>query len=176
MIEALSTMLGETMNRKEAQFHSVAEEIAYADAYLYIISQRFGAKFRCEEKIDERLLNVQVPRLIIQPIVENAVEHGMDITTQGRLEVRLFEREDGYLCIEVEDNGHLTAEDRKRIDKILSQDAEMAKEKRVSLGIRNVDQRLKMIYGADCGLFIDSNEEDYTVSTILLKMDIPSEQ
>ncbi len=176
MIEALSTMLGETMNRKEAQFHSVAEEMAYADAYLYIISQRFGAKFRCEERIDERLLNVQVPRLIIQPIVENAVEHGMDITEQGRLEVRLFEREDGYLCIEVEDNGHLTEEDRKRIDRILSKDAEMAKEKRVSLGIRNVDQRLKMIYGPDCGLFIDSNEEEHTVSTILLKMDVPSEQ
>lgn len=176
MIEALSTMLGETMNRKEAQFHSVAEEMAYADAYLYIISQRFGAKFHCEERIDERLLNVQVPRLIIQPIVENAVEHGMDITTQGRLEVRLFERGDGYLCIEVEDNGHLTKEDRKRIDRILSKDAEMAKEKRVSLGIRNVDQRLKMIYGPDCGLFIDSNEADHTVSTILLKMDIPSEQ
>ena len=176
MIEALSTMLGETMNRREAQFHSVAEEMAYADAYLYIISQRFGAKFRCEEKIDERLLNVQVPRLIIQPIVENAVEHGMDITEQGRLEVRLFTREDRYLCIEVEDNGHLTEEDRKRIDRILSQDIELAKEKRVSLGIRNVDQRLKMIYGADCGLFIESNEEDHTVSTILLKTEVPSEQ
>ncbi len=176
MIEALSTMLGETMNRREAQFHTVAEEMAYADAYLYIISQRFGAKFRCEEKIDERLLNVQVPRLIIQPIVENAVEHGIDITEQGRLEVRLFEREDGYLCIEVEDNGHLTEEDRKRIDRILSQDIELAKEKRVSLGIRNVDQRLKMIYGADCGLFIESNEEDHTVSTILLKTEVPSEQ
>ncbi len=176
MIEALSTMLGETMNRREAQFHTVAEEMAYADAYLYIISQRFGAKFRCEEKIDERLLNVQVPRLIIQPIVENAVEHGIDITEQGRLEVRLFEREDGYLCIEVEDNGHLTEEDRKRIDRILSQDIELAKEKRVSLGIRNVDQRLKMIYGADCGLFIESDEEDHTVSTILLKTEVPSEQ
>lgn len=176
MIEALSTMLGETMNRREAQFHSVAEEMAYADAYLYIISQRFGAKFRCEEKIDEQLLNVQVPRLIIQPIVENAVEHGMDTTEQGRLEVRLFTREDGYLCIEVEDNGHLTEEDRKRIDRILSQDIELAKEKRVSLGIRNVDQRLKMIYGADCGLFIESNEEDHTVSTILLKTEAPSEQ
>lgn len=176
MIEALSTMLGETMNRREAQFHSVAEEMAYADAYLYIISQRFGAKFRCEERIDERLLNVQVPRLIIQPIVENAVEHGIDITEQGRLEVRLFEREDGYLCIEVEDNGHLTEEDRKRIDRILSQDIELTKEKRVSLGIRNVDQRLKMIYGADCGLFIESNEDDHTVSTILLKMEVPGEQ
>lgn len=176
MIEALSTMLGETMNRKAVQFHSVAEEIAYADAYLYIISQRFGAKFHCEEKVDERLRNVQVPRLIIQPIVENAVEHGMDITEQGRLEVRLFEREDGYLCIEVEDNGHLTEEDRKRIDRILSQDIEPEKEKRVSLGIRNVDQRLKMIYGADCGLFIDSDKNEHTVSTILLKMEVPSEQ
>ena len=77
MIEALSTMLGETMNRKEEQFHSIAEEMAYADAYLYIIKQRFGTKFSCTQHIDERLMNVQVPRLIIQPIVENAVEHGM---------------------------------------------------------------------------------------------------
>lgn len=176
MIEALSTMLEATMNRKEAQFHSMAEEMAYADAYLYITAQRFGARFKCTKQIDERLLTLQVPRLIVQPIVENAVEHGMDIATQGRLEIRLFEREDGYLCIEVEDNGHLTKEDRKRIDRILSQDAELANEKRVSLGIRNVDQRLKMIYGPDCGLFISGNEAECTVSTILLKMDVPSGQ
>ena len=74
MIEALSTVLEETMNRKEAQFHSVAEELAYADAYLYIISQRFGAKFSCTKQIDERLMSLQVPRLIIQPIVENAAQ------------------------------------------------------------------------------------------------------
>lgn len=176
MIEALSTMLGATMNRKEEQFHTVEEEMVYADAYLYITSQRFGDRFHCTKKIDERLLKVQVPRLIIQPIVENAVEHGMDTAEQGRLEVRLFEREDGYLCIEVEDNGHLTKEDRKRIDRILSQDIELSKEKRVSLGIRNVDQRLKMIYGPDCGLFINGSETTFTVSTILLKMDVPTEQ
>ena len=176
MIEALSTMLGATMNRKEEQFHSMAEEMAYADAYLYIIAQRFGAKFKCTNKMDERLMNVRVPRLIIQPIVENAVEHGMDITKQGRLDIRLFEREDGYLCIEVEDNGHLTKEDRDKIDRLLSPDAEVSKEKRVSLGIRNVDQRLKMIYGADCGLFIEGNDKEHTVSTILLKTDVPTEQ
>lgn len=176
MIEALSTMLGATMNRKEEQFHSMAEEMAYADAYLYIIAQRFGAKFKCTKKMDERLMNVRVPRLIIQPIVENAVEHGMDITKQGRLDIRLFEREDGCLCIEVEDNGHLTKEDRDKIDRLLSPDAEVSKEKRVSLGIRNVDQRLKMIYGADCGLFIEGNDKEHTVSTILLKTDVPTEQ
>ncbi len=176
MIEALSTMLEATMNRKEEQFHTVADEMVYADAYLYIISQRFGSKFSCTKQIDERLLRVQVPRLIIQPIVENAVEHGMDITEQGRLELRLSRREDGYLCIEVEDNGHLTKEDRERIDRILSQDVELSKETRVSLGIRNVDRRIKMLYGSDCGLYISGNETEYTVSTILLKMAVPSEQ
>ena len=176
MIEALSTMLGETMNRKEQQFHTVAEEMAYADAYLYIISQRFGAKFQCTQKIDEKLLDVQVPRLIIQPIVENAVEHGMDITSRGQLVIRLFAREDGYLCIEVEDNGHLTKEDRDKIDRLLSPDVELSGEKRVSLGIRNVDQRLKMIYGSDCGLFITGNDHEHTVSTILLKTHAPTEQ
>ena len=176
MIEALSTMLGETMNRKEKQFHTVAEEMAYADAYLYITSQRFGATFQCTKQIDERLMEVQVPRLIVQPIVENAVEHGMDITRQGQLEIRLSARRDGYLCIEVEDNGHLTEEDRRKIDRLLSQDIELSKEKRVSLGIRNVDQRLKMIYGADCGLFINGNSKGHTVSTILLKMGAAIEQ
>lgn len=176
MIEALSIMLGETMNRKERQFHSVAEEMAYADAYLYIISQRFGAKFQCTKQIDEHLLTVQVPRLIIQPIVENAVEHGMDATKQSSVEIRLYEREDGYLCIEVENNGRLSEEDRRKIDKLLSADVELSKEKRVSLGIRNVNQRIKMIYGMDCGLFIAGNEKEHTVSTILLKIDVPSEQ
>lgn len=176
MIEALSTMLGETMNRKEQQFHTVAEEMAYADAYLYIISQRFGAKFQCTQKIDEKLMDVKVPRLIVQPIVENAVEHGMDITKRGQLEIRLFQREDGYLCIEVEDNGYLTREDRDKIDRLLSQVIEPSREKRVSLGIRNVDQRLKMIYGSDCGLFITGNEHEHTVSTILLKTHAPTEQ
>lgn len=75
MIEALSTMLGATMNRREQQFHSIAEEMAYADAYLYIIAQRFGAKFQCTKHIDERLMTIQVPRLIIQPIVELSLIH-----------------------------------------------------------------------------------------------------
>lgn len=176
MIEALSTMLEATMNRKAQQFHSVAEEMAYADAYLYIISQRFGEKFKCIRQIDESLLKVQVPRLIIQPIVENAVEHGMDITKQGQLEIRLYRKEDNYLCIEIEDNGRLTPQEQEKIDRLLSQEIDPSEEKRVSLGIRNVDQRLKMIYGSTCGLFISSNEAGHTVSTILIKTDQATEQ
>ena len=175
MIEALSTMLGATMNRKEQQFHSIAEEMAYADAYLYIIQQRFGTKFQCVKQIDEKWMDVQVPRLIVQPIVENAVEHGMDFAREGKVEIRLHECGDGYLRIEVEDSGHLSKEDRKKIDRLLSPDAKVSGEKRVSLGIRNVDQRIKMIYGENCGLFIDKNDIGHTVSTILLKTTVPKE-
>lgn len=176
MIEALSTMLEATMNRNAKQFHSLAEEMAYADAYLYIISQRFGEKFQCTKQIDESLMKVQVPRLIIQPIVENAVEHGMDITKQGQLDIRIYGKEEQYLCIEIEDNGKLTGENREKIDRLLSSQINPVTEKRVSLGIRNVDQRLKMIYGPHCGLCIDSNEKGHTVSTILIKTDQPIEQ
>lgn len=176
MIEALSTMLGETMNRKEQQFHSIAEEMAYADAYLYIIRQRFGTKFQCVRHIDESLYDVQIPRLIIQPVVENAVEHGMDFKGQGRMEIRLCECEGGYLRIEVEDSGYLTKEAREKIARLLSPDAEPSGEKSVSLGIRNVNQRLKMIYGDDCGLFVKGNEKEHTVMTILLKTHVQEEQ
>ena len=104
------------------------------------------------------------------------MEHGIDISTKGSLEIRLYERADGYLCIEIEDNGHLTKENKAKINRLLSKDAKPSGEKRVSLGIRNVDQRLKMIYGDDCGLFITGNEQENTVSTILLKTEVPTEQ
>lgn len=171
MIEALSTMLEATTNRKAQSVISIAEEMAYVDAYLYIIAQRFGEKFQCIKEIDESLFEVRIPRLIIQPIVENAVEHGMDITRKGKITIRIFREGAHYLKIEVEDNGILTEEEREKIDRLLWEEPNPEQEKRVSLGIRNVDQRLKIIYGAECGLFIISNKENHTVSTLLIKID-----
>lgn len=176
MIEALSTMLEATMNRKAKSYNSVAEEMAYVDAYLYIISQRFGEKFQCSKEIDETLLDCKIPRLIVQPIVENAVEHGMDITKKGEVIIRLYKRDEELLCIEVEDNGVLTKEDKDKINSLLTKEPDPEKERRVSLGIRNVDQRLKMLYGQTCGLFIESNKKNHTVSTILIKMNGTIEQ
>ncbi len=175
MIEALSTMLEATMNRKEESLNTVTEEMVYVEAYLYIISQRFGEKFHYKKEVDESLLNYRIPRLIVQPIVENAVEHGMN-RRQGEIIIRIFEKEEDILCIEIEDNGTLSEEDKKRIDRLLSEKTDPAKEGHVSLGIRNVDQRLKMLYGEKCGLFIENNKNNHTVSTILVKMNERKEQ
>lgn len=171
MIEALSTMLEATMNRKADPYNTVAEEMEYVDAYLYIITQRYGEKFTCRKEIDESLLNYKIPRLIVQPIAENAIEHGMSITREGELVIRLYRKREDLLCIEIENNRPLSEEDQAKIHKLLNEGPNPQKEHRVSLGIRNVDQRLRMMYGPECGLFISNNKNNHTVSTILVKID-----
>ena len=169
MIEALSTMLEATMNRKKEQLISLAEELSYVEAYLLIIAQRYGEKLSVENEIDDSLLSVKVPRLIIQPIIENAVEHGIDIRRKGEIKL-IIRREDQMLLIEVIDNGQLTEESKEKIRKLLQADG-TTEISSLSLGIRNVDKRLKIIYGEECGLTIKSNNENHTVSTIMVKID-----
>lgn len=174
MIEALSTMLEATMNRKREQMIPLSEEMSYADAYLYIISQRFGEKLEVTKEIDERYLRVPVPRLIIQPILENAIEHGMTFRKQGKLRISIYGKEN-KLFIEVRNNGTLTEEDRIKIDELLNDD-DTKEIHSLSLGIRNVNKRLKIIYGPECGLTIKSNNENHTISTIIVKIDNAEEQ
>lgn len=169
MIEALSTILGATMNRKHQQHIPLAEELSYADAYFFIISTRLGERFQVVKEIDESLLQIPVPRLIIQPIIENAVEHGMNAQNQGVVTLHIFSEED-KLFIEVRNQGELTARDKERIDALLSDDFDVENERSTSLGIRNVNRRLKIIYGNDCGLTIKSDKDGSTVSTIIVKL------
>ncbi|MCR5268243.1 MAG: histidine kinase [Lachnospiraceae bacterium] len=175
MIEALSTMLSATMNRKSESAHTLREELNYVDAYLYIIERRFGDQLKVVKEIDEALLNVSVPRLIIQPIVENAVDHGVDAFKKNTVVIRI-RREDDFMLIEIENTGHLSAEDETRIHNILYgvDDTGM---RHISLGIRNVNSRLKLIYGDDCGLTIKNHEkEDTTISTIKITISDKKEQ
>ncbi|WP_310603540.1 sensor histidine kinase [Anaerosporobacter sp.] len=169
MIEALSTMLNATMNRKNKHMITLEEELTYVDSYLYIIKQRFQDKFEIEKNIDEHLLSYQVPRLVIQPIVENAVDHGTSTLRQGKVTISIYEEIDG-IVVEVEDSGTLTDEDSRRIAEILKIEGKLSgklsSETSLSVGIRNVNQRLKIIYGESYGLDIRNNESGHTLSTI----------
>ena len=79
MIEALSTMLDAALDRDGRTQIPLKEELGYVDAYLYIIRERLGEDFHVHKDIDPAILDQLIPRLILQPIVENAVEH--DITS-----------------------------------------------------------------------------------------------
>ena len=169
MIEALGTMLRATMNRKQKRFVTLSEELSYVDAYLYIISKRFGDRFQVYRDIDESLLEMEVPILIIQPIVENAVEHGVEENRKGMVALRISADWD-RIIIEGKNDGELSTKDRERIDFLLNGDDKDENEHHVSLGIRNVNRRIKIIYGDDCGLTIESDEHQHTVSRIVVKM------
>lgn len=168
MIEALSTMLEATMDRKKQQMIPLSEEISYVEAYCYIIRQRFGEKFQFEKQIDPELLQTEVPRLIIQPIMENAVEHGLS-GRAGKSVLRIYAEED-KLKIAIINDGLMSIEDKRKVDDLLGSGEDGGEQHSVSLGIRNVNKRLKIIYGPDCGLTIKNDKEECTVSTITVKL------
>lgn len=169
MIEALTTMLNATMNRRQRRFVMLSEELSYVDAYLYIISSRYRERFQVHREIDESLLSVQVPILIIQPIVENAVEHGVEENRKGIVDLKIYKEAD-KLYIKVINDGVLKQSDREKIQKLLGEGEAKLDESHISLGIRNVNRRLKIIYGEECGLTVDSDEENKTVSTMIVKL------
>ena len=85
MIEALSTMLSAALDRKGRTQIPLEEELGYVDAYLRIIQWRIGDKFHVHKDIAEDVLSLAVPRLILQPIAENAVEHDITQNRGGNL-------------------------------------------------------------------------------------------
>lgn len=165
MIEALSTMLNATMNRKNQHVIPLEEELSYVDSYLYIIRQRFQGKIEVVKNIDEQLLTYEVPRLIIQPIVENAIEHGTSTLRQGKIIISIYEDMED-IVVDIEDNGTLTDQDIKKINQILNSEGVLGSETSLNLGIRNVNQRLRILYGERYGLTINTNQNNHTVSRI----------
>ena len=153
------------MNRRGESFISIAEELKYVDAYLYIIEQRFGDRFSFDKDIEEGLLDIRIPRLIIQPLVENMVDHGVDAMGNRRGKLKIFG--DGrYLHIVVENEGNISKQNKEKIEKLLR--ADKLDENLHNIGIRNVNLRLKMLYGEESGLRIVNEEDNLTVSEITI--------
>ena len=145
MIEALSTMMNAALDRKGAGMIPLSQEIEYVDAYLYIIHERLGDQFVAEKEIEPGMETVIVPRLILQPIVENAVEH--DISPNGGGSIRILAyRRDGIIYLETIHSGHLSEEDKLNISRIMNSTEASGQAK---VGLQNVAQRLKLIYGSE---------------------------
>ena len=171
MIESLSTVLDYRMDRAGSRLINLAEELHCADAYFYIISMRFGKRLKVEWKVDDSLLQVKVPRLILQPLLENAVVHGIEQVKNGIIEIQIF-HDETKIYVKVFNSGKpMTREDMEKINAILSGSPGSIKNEpgqHTSLGIRNVNERIKLIYGAQYGLSITPGEDGKTESVITL--------
>ena len=153
MIEALSTVLDAALDRKGSPQVRLAEEMTYVNAYLYIVKERYGRRLTVDVDLPPELMDCLVPRLILQPVIENAVEHGIGPSGQGQVSLRGF-REGERLILEIENNGGLSPQDEEHIARLLSPDYDTQNEPSGNIGIANVNQRLRILYGPDCGLTI----------------------
>lgn len=167
MLEALSTMLNASIGRDGRSRIPLREELRYADAYLYIIGQRLGDRLRVDKEIDDALLDRMIPRLIIQPLVENAINH--DIANRGGTLLLRICSHGGRIILDVEHDGHISAEDDARIRDLLAEPQFQPEEKNRRVGIRNVNQRIHLLYGDRAGLRIWEIEP----GRILARIELP---
>ncbi|MBQ6365371.1 MAG: histidine kinase [Oscillospiraceae bacterium] len=145
MIEALSTLMDGALARDGRSQILLREELRYTDAYLYIIQERLGDRLKVEKEIAAGLEEVPVPRLVLQPLAENAVEYDLTPRRGGMLCLRV-KTEEGKMIMEVEHDGVMTEEDRHSVEAMLvSADTDSGISGHV--GIRNVSQRLRLLYG-----------------------------
>ena len=134
--------------KKDNEQVKISEEIELVDSYIYIMNVRYSGEIKFRKDLDERLLGVVVPSMIIQPIVENCLKHGIMDLEDRQKEIYLFlYEEDGFATIEVSDNGKGMDEDTIR--KILAREpsdmsGEHTEEK--SVGLANVLSRLDMFF------------------------------
>ncbi|MBV9302442.1 MAG: histidine kinase [Acidobacteriaceae bacterium] len=143
MVYRLSKILRRLL-RKTDSFSPLREEIAFIDDYLAIEMVRFGDKLRFHKEIDENTLDHLVPSMILQPIIENSIKHGLANKVNGGM-VRLRAWLEGTrLHILIEDDGIGIQE--SRLGTLFQQ----------GIGVTNVNERLRVLFGQRYRMLIDS--------------------
>jgi len=176
------TSLGGLMRynlRWTSEYAQLRDELAHVANYIAIMNIRFERKIRLTTDIPERWLGCEMLKLTLQPIVENAVKHGIAEGGGRGLEIRMACREErGMLVLTVEDDGKgMTPEQTAALNVKLEQGGafmlpdEPAREgKEGGIGLLNVQQRIRLYYGPGCGLAVESEEGRYTRVTMRLPL------
>lgn len=151
--------------RRQGEFTTVAEELGSIHSYLELERARFGDRLRVTLQIAPETLATVIPFLSVQPLVENAVRHGLE-PGEGGGEIRIASRDDGtHTEITVEDDGVGMDPEALRATLTAGDDG-------VHVGLRNVDTRLRQLYGADGALVVETN----TGAGTLVRMRVPKSQ
>ncbi|MDN6299416.1 MAG: histidine kinase [Micrococcaceae bacterium] len=145
--------------RRHGDFTTLAEELQAIDRYLLLEKARFGERIKVSLAIAPEVLSTVIPFLSLQPLVENAVRHGLEGKATGGL-ITLTAADDGEFAeITVEDDG--VGADPEELRALLAGTTDG-----VHVGLRNVDGRLRQLYGDDHGLVIDTAPGAGTLITV----------
>jgi len=161
MIFKLATILRRLLNSSEA-FASLREEFEFVDNYLDIEVVRFGPdKLRVVKDLDPASLDVVVPSMLLQPLIENSIKHGLSPKVEGGSIYLRSRLTDSRLIIEVEDDG---------VGMGGSQLEESSTWTGMGIGMANISERLHVLYGDTARMTIDSHEGKGTLVRIRLPL------
>ena len=165
LVDALTNMFRIGLSRGR-DYISVEQELSYVANYLYIQKIRYGGKLNYQIVKDEEILNEEVPKLMLQPLVENAIYHGMEFMDgDGEITLKVWkEGEDLYFT--VRDNG--LGMTREQVESLFSDSILVTSKKGSGIGVKNVNERIKLYFGEEYGLRIDSEPDEGTEITIHL--------
>ncbi|MCF7934227.1 MAG: sensor histidine kinase [Spirochaetia bacterium] len=148
-------------------FITLEDEIQHVRNYLTIQKVRYQKKFEYRFEVDREVVGLKVMKLILQPLVENAINYGIG-DEQETITLRCFRREDS-LILEVENTGYgITDERIREIYRIIN-----GTDKTTSVGLRNVYLRLKLYYGAAADLIISSSLDVSTTMQVVIPVREP---
>jgi len=165
MISALIDFLKMTL-RKDADLICLSEEFIITEKYLVLQQMRYGDKLSFEFEPDEKTTQCMVPALILQPIVENAIFHGIEAKNEMGIIVISSEIQNERLIISISDDGAGMNEDT--LERVIDTCTNKEYTRNESIGIANVSGRIKVDFGNEYGLHIESEAGIGTTVTIEL--------
>ena len=164
LLEKFTHILRYSINNTKKEVF-LAEDIGYIEDYLYIQKTRFGERFKCKMEIEPECGRCTIPKLLLQPLIENSIKYGF----QKKMELSIAVKgwcQDGFLLMRVQDDGPgVSPETLAALRRmIVSEEIKTAHN-----GLQNLCRRIILKYGNGCGLFIDSEEgKSFTVTAKLL--------
>jgi len=164
LIELLRGVLGNTK-----EFVTLEEELHYVNSFVNIQKHKFNDKFTVVYDVEPELLRRKVLKLILQPLVENAIYHGISpLKEPGFIRVRAC-RDGDLMMLEVSDTGVGMTEEQLR--RTMEFDVMKDSVRHGGMGLVNVHERLKLVYGPHCGLQLYSRPDAYTKVVITIPIE-----
>jgi sensor histidine kinase YesM len=165
-LTALSDLLRAALRQPEQPEATVREELHFVERYVEIMQTRFGERLRFEQAIAPETLDCLVPTLLLQPLVENAIRHGIEPAEHGGLVRVTAQRQGESLVLTIEDDGVGLASSHSSMPSLLEQGA--AARPGNGIGLANLRARLEALYGARQSLVLAARPGGGTVVRVEL--------
>lgn len=171
-IDAFISLLRSTIGNTD-EYTTIEKEIENLKNYVFINNTRYGDKVQVEYFVNFGCEECQIPKMLLQPFVENAFFHAFPYERKGKITI-LVRKLDDDLQVQIIDDG--VGIDRKRLKEI--SEGNTKTEHFTGIGVNNVDDRLKLLYGSRYGILIESKENEGTTITVTIpiQMEEASEQ